>query len=464
MNKYFYIIIIFLFSSFFYKNLYKTKNDLVPVKIGSINLSSQGLERYVNELNYYLKEDFTSRNLADSLEALNQAGLKIATKLAVLKNIETLTDDPRLIRQGKYNFWKVVRKNLKKDWKKQLYNLIENGKYNSSLPSHQFFRLQSIIKSLYPQKTYTSFFKSEKKSNLPMFSYKRGEASEKSFNGKSLTILSFNICFTPDDMPLVFGGMLPWQQRIDKVASTIKDSGADIVCMQEIFDHNGYEALYDSLKDEYPHFYMHIGPWSFQGSFKSLGFGSGLMVASKYPLDNPQFIPFEKDNTHINRGVFSFQVLDKEGKAISHIYTTHLEPFEEGKKLRDKELEQIISQMESEKGETIPKILCGDLNLPPDEQISWIQNYFTHDLELERFYNEDNYFTSCDFTKFWVDPTSFEAKKEFLDYSLLYKKGSERFTITTNFIPTFKPQNPQAATSDHFGLLTKLQFNENVEL
>jgi len=56
--------------------------------------------------------------------------------------------------------------------------------------------------------------------------------------------------------------VLPWK---DQIVKFISEQDADIIYLQEVFDHESHEALYDKLKAKYSHFYTHIGPWNFDG-------------------------------------------------------------------------------------------------------------------------------------------------------------------------------------------------------
>ena len=371
------------------------------------------------KLNKYINQTIQELNLSSKFFTKQKIGSFLSSRLAIFKSIDTLSNDPLLIRQGMYGFWKLARK--------------------------------AAILSL---KTSPDSDGRAGKN----FQYLKGFSSKNNLTKKSFSILSFNVCFTPDHMPIFFGGMLPWKDRIDNVVKFINNQDADIICLQEVFDHEAHEALYQKLKTKYNHFYTHIGPWDFDGSLSSLGFESGLFVASKNPIKNPAFYPFKNDNPHINRGIFSFDVTTLDGKAAGSVFTTHLEPFESGKALRENELIQIVSLMQAKKNKgSLPVVLCGDLNLPPNEAKKWINSYFEDSIDINNMTVSKSNVTSYDFTTKRLGIQNGELKPEYLDYMLLLKNSkNDSLKITTSIIETFNVEQINRSLSDHSALFSEV--------
>lgn len=370
------------------------------------------------KLNKYINLTIKELNTSSKFFTKQKIGSFISSRLAIFKSIDTISNDPILIRQGMYGFWKLARK-----------------------------------AALLPLKTNIETKDIASKN----FKHFRGKNLKERFTEKSFSILNFNVCFTPDHMPIFFGGMLPWEDRIDNVVKFINEQDADIICLQEVFDYDAHEALYNKLKTKYSHFYTHIGPWHFDGSLSSLGFESGLFVASKYPIKNPIFHPFKNDNPHINRGVFSFDIATPDGKSAGSIFTTHLEPFENGKTLREKELTQIIALMQSKNlNEAYPVILCGDLNLPPNEAKKWINTYFEDSIDINNMEVSKDNLTSYDFTTKRLAIND-ELKPEYLDYMLLLKNNKDNNSkMKTSIIKTFDTEHINKSLSDHNALFSEI--------
>lgn len=303
----------------------------------------------------------------------------------------------------------------------------------------------------------------------------RGKADElKSSNEKNLTILSLNTCMLPGDLSLLYGGLLPWQERVAPLAEKILETDADVVCLQEVHPEEASFALYEQLAHTYAYFYVVIGPRPLGVQFEMLGLPSSLFVASKYPIENPRFSLFSEVAFQMNYGFFDF-IVKKEKQPLAHIYTTHLQSLNwpEFAKIRSLQLDQILSTMredvlKSEKD--LPILLCGDLNIPfgssePGEH--QIQKYFfdaynegRKDITLTDRTHTD-YFTTYYFSK-TKDPQSLVIDYQIIDYFLLLTslpdlpELTHDYQIQTQLIPFSRIEHPESALSDHQGLLTTL--------
>ena len=311
------------------------------------------------------------------------------------------------------------------------------------------------------------------------FSYKAGEIPSKKLlkDNPSFTLLNFNVCFLPGSLPLLFGGMTPWEMRVDKVAARILEIDADIICLEEVFVEEAAERLYAELKNRYSHFYMNIGPRNFGFSQESAGLGSGLFVASKLKIDNPKFLLFTKTNYHVNRGCFDFSI-NQDDKEFAHVYTTHLEAFSvpPGPEFRKLQLEEILADMavsSAKYGDTSAIVLCGDLNIPwnskePAELV--LQQHFSDPLHKScRNLTMANR-TYVDFTDLWwkakLNTHHFSPTPEILDYAILLNKlpssqanypASDQFRIVTAVIPMNEIYNALEALSDHHAEISLIQ-------
>ena len=175
---------------------------------------------------------------------------------------------------------------------------------------------------------------------------------------ESVTVLNWNVCFFPGSLSLLFGGVLPWENRIEGVANQIIENGADIVCLQEVFSRDSAEKLYQLLEKEYAYFYINIGLKPFGFNSDTIGLSSGLFVASKMEIDNPQFIPFKKTPAVRGYGFFSIQIPN-----IGNLITTHLNPGSDPIDLvyRQEQIKEVLSFIEMQKN--APQVfLCSDFH------------------------------------------------------------------------------------------------------
>ncbi len=301
------------------------------------------------------------------------------------------------------------------------------------------------------------------------FHHRLGDAKNKLLTKKddSFTLLNFNVCFLPGHLPLLYGGVTPWHLRVEKVADRILQLDADIVCLQEVFEEQSADRLYELLKNKYSHFYTQIGAKHFGFSKESAGLGSGLFVASKIPLDQPRYQAFEDSSDYMKRGFFHCKI-SKGGEEFAHIYTTHLEAFDQapGPEYRKKQLQQIVQEMQKNHLSTSEHavVLCGDLNIPhlskePAEE--FMTEHFKD--SYSKIYKEVTMKnkTYVDLTELWwkarLDSKKFIPLPQILDYALLWKSSvtqkkrsvSKRFEIFTASISMNDLNNPVDALSDH---------------
>ncbi len=201
--------------------------------------------------------------------------------------------------------------------------------------------------------------------------YQQGEATGKILPRQSdFSMLSWNICGIPAGYSITNGGVLPWDFRIDDIADKIIEKDADVNCLYEVFDIQTASYLCEKLKKKgYAHFYFNIAN-------RPIGSSSGILVASKYNIKNPEFTVFPQDSLvgttkYCNKGVFAFD-LESEGRNFARIFATHLQhsevsqfPTAEEVEARRKQMQVIIDKVNTVRDRTI--VVTGDLNLGDQE-------------------------------------------------------------------------------------------------
>lgn len=127
--------------------------------------------------------------------------------------------------------------------------------------------------------------------------------------------------------------------KVDQnISGEILESDADIVCLQGIESHHEGYVYYRALKDLYPHFYV-----------ETCDRGISL-IASKYPIENPLFIPFGD-----GCGLFDFVIINQENP-VGHLYLAQLSDLGL--------LQMVVNKIEndySNSRDSIPFVLCGEL-------------------------------------------------------------------------------------------------------
>ena len=288
--------------------------------------------------------------------------------------------------------------------------------------------------------------------------YFPGTAPEKGLDG-NFSLLSWNVCFVGGGYSITNGGVVPWSQRIDGVVEAIRMQDADVVCLYETFDTSSAFELYGQLKDRYAHFYFNIGP-------KAVGVSSGIFVASKFPIENPQFTPFTEAalvgrTKNAEKGVFSFDLKSGETR-FARIHATHMQHSEECDspthaeiEARDLEMEIILKQIELQYDHHLITLLAGDWNLDDVEyeNSSW-KGHFDRG---ERHFNGEYTWGGDLFCATLEKKTV--SKPLNLDHTALYKQGRPA-TLSTHLIETGYDDRvyTESALSDHRGLYSTIKF------
>lgn len=288
------------------------------------------------------------------------------------------------------------------------------------------------------------------------FIYVKGDGEEKALpSDGTFSLLSWNICCTAAGYSISDGGVYPWTFRIDDICDKIAEKNADVNCLYETFDTHSAFYLCEKLQEKgYSHFYFNIGP-------KAVGVSSGIFVASKYAIDNPEFTPFPLDSLvgrtkHAAKGLFAFD-LQNRGKSFARIHATHLQHSEESQFPTDEELDARRKQMEIivkkiERVRDKCAVLTGDLNLGDEEYTasSWSSLFQKGDLYHdpdktwggEEFYNR-------------IAGKRISAPMN-LDHTMVVKgtaRGIETSLVKTGYDPT---KYRKEALSDHAGLFSKI--------
>ena len=301
------------------------------------------------------------------------------------------------------------------------------------------------------------------------FFYLKGKAEEKTSIGKNIKIFTMNVCAVAGGFSRLFGGVAPWKYRKDEIINQILSQKPDVVCLQEVNDINAAYAFKKGLENEYAHFYFNVGSKPFTQN-------SGHFIASKYPIENMNFMPFSKKaglQSMVNKGLCSFSLKCKD-EVFAHIFAVHLSPSKDDLNAKEQEiedrkieLERILKQIElKEKNDPESfKVLVGDMNLRwgSDE---WKQSIISSNKFMDSYNQGREKVTSKDATcatDDMIDAYHQSINKDWikspmiLDYALLHNSEKQKREITTKKVKSFDPKlDPYDAISDHSGLVIKV--------
>lgn len=290
------------------------------------------------------------------------------------------------------------------------------------------------------------------------FIHLHGDSAEKSLpQDRSFSLLSWNICCVGAGYPITDGGVLPWSDRIDAIVDKILEKDADVNCLYETFDTKGAFYLANRLRAKgYTHIYFNMGP-------RALGVSSGILVASKYSIDNPEFTPFSQETLvgrtkFATKGVFSFDLFDRKFP-FARIHATHLQhsaepsfPTAEEISAREKQMNIILGKLPSLTNRCT--LVTGDLNLDDNEYLasSWHKRFTKGDA----FSPSEKTWGGDAFCAKMMDQRPSAPLN--LDHTLLLSASARLIHTTlvkTDFEgTTFQPH----ALSDHAGLFTHIHI------
>ncbi len=449
-----------------------------PTSEEKISLLSQHTQKnLVASIDEFCKIPIRDRTYENTVEKWDRIGREFVNKLFLLKYTCLINSSEKIIEVAErallnlYNFFQEKLQNSPEVVFSML-SYMEKAIIFKNLTESQWHTLHQISQSLH-EKIIPDYLKDRvgfiqrviaSHSRKP-YSYLPGKGPCKK-QLTNFTLLSLNVCFLPENQPLILGGILPWKKRIKGILTKITRVEPDIVCLQEVFDDEAASVLFTALSKKYSHFYLKIGPRNFGFNEQTLGVNSGLFIASKYEITHPTFTLFSETPTPMNRGVFDFIIQGEKGKK-AHIYTTHLEPFSStpGPEFREKQLRKILQKIQNDLQEPISCIFCGDLNISfgsKEQGEKLLQTYFFDPYNVNRKQVSMACRTVIDYSSFWRKGNShLSCKPDILDYTLFLKQKpftDESYThiphLTTTVISMNDPDTPFTALSDHQGQLS----------
>ncbi len=292
---------------------------------------------------------------------------------------------------------------------------------------------------------------------VPFIHSKQGDEGKILPANGTFTVLTWNICAIGAGYAIEAGGVMPWHFRIEKIVDRIIEKNADVICLNEVFDVRTARYICERLKEKgYSDFYYNIGP-------KAFGVSSGLLVASRYKIEKPEFTLFPPEMTvgktkYTAKGIFGFD-LTSQGKSFARVFTTHLQNSpapafpENEKEAREKQMWMIVEKTNAIRDRCV--LVVGDLNADEEEyEASPLRHRFRRG---DHFHGEKTW-GGDGFCARLVDQQVSGPRT--LDYALL-GHGRVNAAIHTTLIETdfdgevFRKE----ALSDHRGLFSRVTIH-----
>ncbi|XP_066058251.1 sphingomyelin phosphodiesterase 5-like [Chamaea fasciata] len=167
---------------------------------------------------------------------------------------------------------------------------------------------------------------------------------------------------------------IPLPDPMPPVLTTHLPPDADLLCLQEVFDGAAAAALLRRLGRRFPHVLWGVGPGGLRGGRLKV-MGSGLMVASRWPVPAARFHAFPvaaREDALANKGLLAAQVLlgTRQGRrVVGYLGCTHLQAPAGDVTIRDAQLSLSLRWLrdfrrdQQRPGDLVAfDVLCGDLN------------------------------------------------------------------------------------------------------
>lgn len=278
-----------------------------------------------------------------------------------------------------------------------------------------------------------------------------GDAELKNPSEEKFSIFQLNCCLTAGGFARLFGGLeLSDEQRVEEIAKMIRASNPDVACLQEVSDLESALSLYSKLSSEFAEFYLNIGaaPFILQNN-------SGLFIASKQAIANPQFHSFsdiQGTESMVNKGYFSFST------PVANFINTHLSPSSDdlhptGSEIqtRDEEQRRILGTARAQfLSNSKPVFISADSNT--DQGLLFDQCTGRSASNPEAVCEAD-YLVDRN----WRHDLTSRPRGKIIDYFFSFFQESS--TFSTRSIPTFNVDRPKDAISDHPALFSEVTFN-----
>lgn len=187
-----------------------------------------------------------------------------------------------------------------------------------------------------------------------------------------IKLLTYNVKMLPGPL----GGGAEDLERATLIALRIIEMLPDIVCLQEVFDEDARDVLFQNLRDEYPHIVKKADndDPSLVGAFRQ---DSGLFVASRHPITNDHFQPFfyaKGADAMAHKGILLTRFVTHHGPICvvnTHLQADYKEPGEHDE-IRHWQIKQVARAAESFRQyyclrRVEPIVFCGDMNVIAEE-------------------------------------------------------------------------------------------------
>jgi len=255
---------------------------------------------------------------------------------------------------------------------------------------------------------------------------------------EQLRVLSLNICTFPGNWNAFFGGIeTSGRDRIERLIELFEKKKADVICLQEVFD----PAFALELRDR-----LRAAGWGIAcynpGLEAYMPLSSGLFVASRLPISEARYIPFEPWG-YLPRGAMQLKV------GSLDLIVTHLTPSRDDlspakAEIMKRQAEIAIIAQHLRKG---PTLLLGDINAQKNEvqSIGSLKDVSPKGMTCTEQFNLD----------VGARLNGLSRAKE-VSSTAIDRVFANRLDIETAIVPSYNSVRDSNPLSDHHALIVQL--------
>jgi endonuclease/exonuclease/phosphatase family metal-dependent hydrolase len=233
-------------------------------------------------------------------------------------------------------------------------------------------------------------------------------------------------------------------KKLRQAPAIIPQLGADIIHMQEVFIKRAKDL---GRMKEYPYVAWGDGP----KGIKVLG--SGLLIASKYPLSDIDTLTYSacSGSDCLARKGAMYAKVTIPGYGEIDLINTHLNAGT-NRKTKEKQLKQLEDFVASKRSHR-PLLIMGDFNLEPDTIFYRTFSYLfdvedSHQTYLEKNPDSSQHVRDGYTYVMNIGPVHIRQK---LDY-IWYRSGADQFLELQDYSVVFDGSKGLPKLSDHYGL------------
>lgn len=185
----------------------------------------------------------------------------------------------------------------------------------------------------------------------------------------SLNVLSYNVHLFPRTISKLKRIMEPNappydESRVTALKDNIRATNPDVICFNEMWDIHVADRIAEDLSDVFPH--SHRAP-VLKRALSTDMIGSGLMILSKYPIEDPQFVKY-------NKSAWTDSLMEKGYLAVTinnvRIFSTHMQSIHLLAYFRQDNIRQLMEGINAYRQRHPRKhvLAIGDININSERE------------------------------------------------------------------------------------------------